>query len=151
MHLFSYCYASIQLWLNNHSVKNTEALCLTHNIQNKGLPNFTNTKMLLFDFIKIAHRIIEWFGLEGIWKIFLQAEEPQVSQPVFMGEVHQSSEHLCGPLLNSLQQVHVRMLGIPELNTELEVGSHEMQEMSKRFLFYLTYLLKNYKKLKVSI
>lgn len=66
---FSYCYALIQLQLKNYSVKNMEAQCLKHNIQNKALPNFTNTKMLLFDFIKTAHRIIEWFGLEHILKI----------------------------------------------------------------------------------
>ncbi|KAK4817241.1 hypothetical protein QYF61_005263 [Mycteria americana] len=54
------------------------------------------------------------------------AEQPQLSQPVFTGEVLQPSDHLCGPPLDSLQQVHVLlMLGTPELDAVLWVGSHE--------------------------
>ncbi|KAK4827477.1 hypothetical protein QYF61_018713 [Mycteria americana] len=49
------------------------------------------------------------------------AEQPQLSQPVFTREVLQPSDHLRGPPLDSLQQVHVLlMLGPPELNTILQ-------------------------------
>ncbi|KAK4828770.1 hypothetical protein QYF61_000795 [Mycteria americana] len=69
--------------------------------------------------------------LEGCYKVspepsLLQAEQPQLSQPFFTGEVIQPSDHLCGPPLDSLQQVHVLlMLGAPEVNVVLQVGSHE--------------------------
>ncbi|KAK4813670.1 hypothetical protein QYF61_017637, partial [Mycteria americana] len=69
--------------------------------------------------------------LEGCYKVspepsLLQAEQPQLSQPVFIGEVLQPSHHLRGPPLDSLQQVHVLlMLGAPELDTVLQVGSHK--------------------------
>ena len=42
------------------------------------------------------------------------------------GEVFQPSDHFCGPPLDPLQQVHVLlMLGAPELNAILQVGSHK--------------------------
>ncbi|KAK4818782.1 hypothetical protein QYF61_019128, partial [Mycteria americana] len=69
--------------------------------------------------------------LEGCYKVssepsLLQAEQPQLSQPVFIGEVLQPSDHFCGPSLDSLQQVHVLlMLGAPEQDAVLQVGSHE--------------------------
>ncbi|KAK4832092.1 hypothetical protein QYF61_020707 [Mycteria americana] len=69
--------------------------------------------------------------LEGCYKVsseppLLQAEQPQLSQPVFIGEVLQPSDPLHGPPLDSFQQVHVLlMLGAPELNAVLRVGSHE--------------------------
>jgi len=56
----------------------------------------------------------------------LQAEQPQLSQPVLTGEVLQPSDHFCGPPLDTLQQVHVLlMLGAPELNAVLQVGFHQ--------------------------
>ncbi|KAK4808149.1 hypothetical protein QYF61_000129 [Mycteria americana] len=64
--------------------------------------------------------------LEGCYKVspepsLLQAEQPQLSQPVFIGEVFQPSDHLGGPPLDLLQQVHVLlMLGAPELDTVLQ-------------------------------
>ena len=69
--------------------------------------------------------------MEGCYKVspepsLLQAEQPQLSQPVFLGEVFQPPDHLCGPPLDPLKQVHgLLMLGAPELNTVLQVGSHE--------------------------
>ncbi|KAK4831823.1 hypothetical protein QYF61_019346 [Mycteria americana] len=69
--------------------------------------------------------------LEGCYKVspqpsLLQAEQPQLSQPVFIGEVHQPSDHLRGPPLGLLKQVHVLlMLGTTELNTVLQAGSHK--------------------------
>jgi len=56
----------------------------------------------------------------------LQAEQPQLSQPLLTGEVFQPFDHLCGPPLDPLQQVHVcSVLRAPELDAGLQVGSHE--------------------------
>ncbi|KAK4829738.1 hypothetical protein QYF61_006447 [Mycteria americana] len=52
--------------------------------------------------------------------VFSRLNNPD-SQPVFIGEVLQPSDHLHGPPLDLLQQVHVLMLGAPELNTVLQV------------------------------
>ncbi|KAK4808881.1 hypothetical protein QYF61_007996 [Mycteria americana] len=68
---------------------------------------------------------------EGCYKVspepsLLQAEQPQLSQPVFIGEVLQPSDHLHGPPLDLLQQVHVLlMLGAPQVDAVLQVGSHK--------------------------
>ncbi|KAK4826015.1 hypothetical protein QYF61_003788, partial [Mycteria americana] len=68
--------------------------------------------------------------LEGCYKVspepsLLQAEQPQLSQPVFKAEVLQLSDHLRGSCQDLLQQAHVLlMLGAPELNAVL-------QEMAK--------------------
>ncbi|XP_075596540.1 protein shortage in chiasmata 1 ortholog [Balearica regulorum gibbericeps] len=65
--------------------------------------------------------------LEGCYKVspepsLLQAEQPQLSQPVFTGEVLQPSDHLHVPPLGSLQQVHVFLvLGTPELDAVLQI------------------------------
>ncbi|KAK4829425.1 hypothetical protein QYF61_004300 [Mycteria americana] len=56
----------------------------------------------------------------------LQAEQPQLSQPVLMGEVFQPSDHFCGPPLDLFQQVHVfPVLRTPEVDAILQVGSHQ--------------------------
>ena len=56
----------------------------------------------------------------------LQAEQPQLPQAVLVGEVLQPSDHLCGPPLAPLQHIHVLpMLGAPELDAVLQVGSQE--------------------------
>ncbi|KAK4810922.1 hypothetical protein QYF61_013330 [Mycteria americana] len=56
----------------------------------------------------------------------LQAEQPQLSQPVLIGEVFQPSDHFCGPPLDLLQQACVFLiLETPELDAVLQVGSHE--------------------------
>ena len=58
--------------------------------------------------------------------VLLQVKEPQLSQSVVVREVLQCSDHLCGPPLDLLQQLHVLLvLGAPELATVLQVGSHE--------------------------
>ncbi|NXJ29389.1 F120B protein, partial [Dicrurus megarhynchus] len=52
--------------------------------------------------------------------------QPQLSQPVFTAEVLQPSGHLCSTPLDSLQQVKVLpVLGTSELDTALQVGSHQ--------------------------
>ncbi|KAK4825745.1 LOW QUALITY PROTEIN: hypothetical protein QYF61_002184 [Mycteria americana] len=69
--------------------------------------------------------------LEGCYKVspqpsLLQAEQPQLSQPVLVGEVLQPSGHFCGPPLDPLQQLHVLLvLRTPELDAVLQVGSHQ--------------------------
>jgi len=69
--------------------------------------------------------------LEGCYKVspepsFLQAEQPQLSQPVLLGEVFQPSDDFCGPPLDPLQQVHVcLLLRAPEPDAGLQVGSHQ--------------------------
>ena len=69
--------------------------------------------------------------MEGCNKVsaqpsLLQAEQPQLSQPVLTGEMFHPSDHFCVPPLGLHQQGHVLlMLGAPELNAGLQVGSHE--------------------------
>ena len=69
--------------------------------------------------------------LEGCSKVapepsLLQAEQPQLSQPVLTGEGFYPLDHFCGPPLDPLQQVHVfpvqRAL---ELEAGLQVGFHQ--------------------------
>ncbi|KAK4817094.1 hypothetical protein QYF61_027925 [Mycteria americana] len=56
----------------------------------------------------------------------LQAKQPQVSQPFLMGEVFHPSDYFCSLPLDPLQQVHVfPVLGTPELDAVLQVGSHQ--------------------------
>jgi len=69
--------------------------------------------------------------LEGCYKVslqpsLLQAGQCQLSQPFLLEEVLHPSDHFCGPPVDLLQQVHVLlMLGAPELNARLQVGSHQ--------------------------
>jgi len=56
----------------------------------------------------------------------VKAEQPQISQPFFIGEVFYRSDHFCGPPLDLLQQVHVfPVLRAPELDAVLQVGFHQ--------------------------
>ena len=57
-----------------------------------------------------------------------QAEQPQLSQPLVIGEVFHPLDHFCGPPLDPLQQVRVLVLLVlraPELDAGLQVGSHQ--------------------------
>jgi len=69
--------------------------------------------------------------LEGCNKVslqpsLLQAEQPQLPQPFFKAELLQTSNHFSGPPLDPLQQVHsFPVLRAPELDTELQVRSHQ--------------------------
>ena len=64
--------------------------------------------------------------LEGRYKIppdpsLLQAEEPQLSQPAFVGEVLQPCDHLCSPPLDPLySSVSFLWWGPPELGVSQE-------------------------------
>jgi len=56
----------------------------------------------------------------------LQAEQSQLSQPFLIGEMHRTLHHLHGPLLNSIQYVHVRLvLRSPELDATVRVWPHQ--------------------------
>jgi len=56
----------------------------------------------------------------------LQAEQPQLSQPVLVGEVFHPLDHFCGPPLGMLQQVCVPpALRTPHLDAILQVRSHQ--------------------------
>ncbi|PKU45778.1 vps10 domain-containing receptor 2 [Limosa lapponica baueri] len=76
----------------------------------------------------IPHSTAHFRVLEGRYKVsletsLLQAEQPQLSQPVFTEEVLQSSDHLCGPPLDPFQKLHVLpVLRTPELDTVLQVN-----------------------------
>ena len=69
--------------------------------------------------------------MEGCCKVLLepsllQAEEPQLSQPVLLGVVLKPSDYLYGPPLHPLQQLHILLvLGAAELDAVLWEGSHE--------------------------
>ncbi|KAK4807440.1 hypothetical protein QYF61_001991 [Mycteria americana] len=68
------------------------------------------------------------FPSQGCYKVYpqpslLQAEQPQLSQPVLIGEVLQPPDHFCGPPLDPLQQLHVLLvLRTPELDAVLQGG-----------------------------
>ena len=56
----------------------------------------------------------------------LQAEEPQLSQPLLVEEVLQPSDHLRVPPLDVIQQVRVLLvLRAPEMDAVLQAVSHE--------------------------
>ena len=44
--------------------------------------------------------------MQSPWSL-LQAEQAKLLQPVFLGEVLQPPEHLCGPPLNPLQKLYI--------------------------------------------
>ncbi|KAK4822001.1 hypothetical protein QYF61_006615, partial [Mycteria americana] len=67
---------------------------------------------------------LECFQGWGIYRLSGQpvpAEQPQLSQPFFIGEVFHPSDHFCGSPLDLLQQVHVfPVLRAPELDAVLQ-------------------------------
>ena len=60
---------------------------------------------------------------------FLQAEQAQLPQPVFVGEVLQPSDHLCGPPLDPLQQLLICSLPFEafSLMDSEQMGTSAMQ------------------------
>jgi len=51
-----------------------------------------------------------------------QAEQTQLLQPIFIGEVLQPLDHLHGPPLHPFQELHIiSVLGPPDLDTSLQV------------------------------
>ena len=57
----------------------------------------------------------------------LQAKQAQLfPQPFLIAEVLQPSDHLSGPPLDLLQELHIlRVLGVPGLDAVLHVGPHK--------------------------
>ena len=56
----------------------------------------------------------------------LQAKQAQFPQPFLTGEVLQPSDHLCGPPLDPLQELHILpVLGAPGLDAVLQMGPHK--------------------------
>lgn len=99
----------------------------------------------MFQFVPIAFEPV-WAPLKRVWlslscilplgiythswdlseASFLQAEQPQCTQPVPRQEMLQSFNHPCSPSLDSLQYVHVsHILGSPELDTGLQMVPHQ--------------------------
>ncbi|KAK4832397.1 hypothetical protein QYF61_022532, partial [Mycteria americana] len=72
-------------------------------------------------------------NLEGHWKVSItpeKAEQPQLSQPVLVGEVLQPSDHFNGPPLDSLQQLHVLLvLRTPELDAVLQLAQVPLDDI----------------------
>jgi len=61
--------------------------------------------------------------------LFSRLKMPQLSQPFLTGDLFQPSDNLCGTPLDPLPQLHVLLvLEAPELDTELQVGSHHSRE-----------------------
>ena len=55
-----------------------------------------------------------------------QAEQAQLLRPVLTEEVLQPSDHVHGPPLDPLQQLHIfPVLGAPDLDTVLQMGPYE--------------------------
>ena len=51
---------------------------------------------------------------------------PQLSQPVFVGELFHPWDHFCGPPLDVLQQVHISpLLRTPHLHTNAFLGRNQ--------------------------
>ena len=59
----------------------------------------------------------------------LQAEQPQLSQPFLIGEVFHPSDHVCGPPLDPLHQLHVLLvLRTPgEVSAERSRGANQFK------------------------
>ena len=56
----------------------------------------------------------------------IQAQQAQLPQSSFMGEMFQSSDNLCGPPLGQFQQLCILpVLEVPGLDTILQMGSHK--------------------------
>ncbi|NWU11191.1 GOGB1 protein, partial [Cephalopterus ornatus] len=62
------------------------------------------------------------------WSL-LHTEQPQFSQPLFMGDMFQPSDHFCGFLwTHSNRSMSVLRWETPELSTVLRVGSHKSKK-----------------------
>ncbi|KAK4818015.1 hypothetical protein QYF61_004128 [Mycteria americana] len=74
-------------------------------------------------------------GLSSQEELKKLAEQPQLSQPVLIGEVFHPSHHFRGPPLDLLQQLHVLVvLRTPELDAVLQVGSHQSRAEGQNHL-----------------
>ena len=66
---------------------------------------------------------------------FLKAEQTCVAQSFLIGEMSQTLYHLCGPPLDSLQEILVFfVLGSPELDTVLQARPYQGRVEGKDWL-----------------
>ena len=64
-----------------------------------------------------------------------QAKQAKFPQPFLIGEVLQPSDHLSGPPLDPLQELHVLpVLGAPGLDTVLQMGPHKSRVEGENFI-----------------
>ena len=71
----------------------------------------------------------------------VQDEQPQLSQPILVGEVFHPWDHFCGPPLDVLQQVHISpVLRTPHLDAVLQVRPHRCR-VERRRITSLTLLV----------
>ena len=105
-----------------HSLTGQPGLVSHHSHSKELLPNILSSSLKPFPLILSLHVLLKcpspavlqapFQVLEGCCKVppgpsLLQAEEPNLSQPVLILEVLQTSDHLRGPPLDPLQQLHV--------------------------------------------
>ena len=56
----------------------------------------------------------------------IQAKQAQFSEPFLVGEMLQPSDHLSGPPLEPLQELHILpVVGVPDLDAVLQMGPHK--------------------------
>jgi len=73
-------------------------------------------------------------ALRSPWSL-LQAERPQLSQPVLIGEMFHPLDRFCGLPLDTLQQVHVSpLLRTPHLDAVLRVRPHQRRAEGQNHL-----------------
>ncbi|KAK4811229.1 hypothetical protein QYF61_022126, partial [Mycteria americana] len=85
------------------------------------LPSFSLKPLPLVLSLQALVKILKGCNKVSLEPSLLQAEQPQLSQPVLIGEVFQPSDHFCGPPLDPLQQLHVFPVPrTPELDAVLQ-------------------------------
>ncbi|KAK4820994.1 hypothetical protein QYF61_009460 [Mycteria americana] len=90
-------------------------------ISSLNLPSFSLKPLHLVLSQQALLKILRGWNKVSLQPSLLQAEQPQLSQPVLVAEVLQPSDHFCGPPLDPLQQLHVLLvLRAPELDTVLQ-------------------------------
>ncbi|PKU38867.1 phospholipase a1 member hypothetical protein [Limosa lapponica baueri] len=113
-----------------------ELILADDGIKNSSFNSSLETKIIIHGFSPLQ-------VLKGCYKVstepsLLQAEQPQLSQPVLIGEVLQPSDHFCGPPVDLLQNVHVLpVLRPPELDAVLQMRkrrSERLGDLTKDFL-----------------
>jgi len=90
------------------------------------LPYSAQLKKLVSLLFRISFSVLERSNEVSLEPPHFQTEQAQLPQPAFIAEVFQSSDPLCGPPLNLLQQFHIILvLGASGLDTVLQVGPRE--------------------------
>ncbi|KAK4823100.1 hypothetical protein QYF61_025838 [Mycteria americana] len=98
-------------------------------------PSFSLKPLPLVLSLQALLRILKGCNKVSPEPYLLRAKQPQLSQPVLIGEMFHPSDHFCGPPLDLLQQVHVLpVLRTPELDAVLQVGSHHSRAEGQNHL-----------------